>query len=112
MMSQNFPNRHLISAPGLVAQFVHCSKLSQPASKLVLFNLGAMRARASMQHGARLRAEHYRDMAAHFRSLADTEPLASLRRHLRRLAAQHDQFAAELEMARVSEPGAPQTVPT
>jgi hypothetical protein len=44
-----------------------------------------------MQDGVRLRAEHYRDMAPHFRTLADVEPLASLRRHLQRLAAQHDE---------------------
>jgi hypothetical protein len=41
--------------------------------------------------------EHYRDMAAHFRVLAELEQLPSLRRHLRRLAAQHDEMAAELE---------------
>jgi hypothetical protein len=41
--------------------------------------------------------EHYRDMAAHFRALAEVEPLASLRRYLRRLAAQHDEKAADLE---------------
>ena len=53
-----------------------------------------------MQRGALFRAEHYRDMATHFRSLADSEPLASLRRHLRRLAMQHDEMAADLEAAR------------
>ena len=42
-------------------------------------------------------AEHYRERAAHFRSLADTEPLAALRWHLRQLAAQHDAAAADLE---------------
>jgi hypothetical protein len=42
-------------------------------------------------------AEHYRELAAHFRLLAETEPLASLRWHLRRLAAQHDDAAADLE---------------
>ena len=36
-------------------------------------------------------------MAAHFRALAEAEPLASLRRHLRRLAAQHDEAAVEVE---------------
>jgi hypothetical protein len=41
--------------------------------------------------------EHYRDMAEHFRTLAELEPLASLRRHLRRLAAQHEEKAADLE---------------
>jgi hypothetical protein len=50
-----------------------------------------------MQHGARWQAEHYRDMAAHLRSLAETEPLVSLRRHLQRLAEQHDEVAAGLE---------------
>ena len=41
--------------------------------------------------------EHYRDMAAHFRVLAELEPLPSLRRHLRRLAEQHEEMAADLE---------------
>jgi hypothetical protein len=41
--------------------------------------------------------EHYRKMAARFRQMAEIEPLASLRRHLRRLAAQHDEIAAEME---------------
>jgi hypothetical protein len=52
-----------------------------------------------MQHRARLRAEHYREIATRFRLMAEIEPLASLRRHLRRLAAQHDELAAGLEMA-------------
>ena len=47
-----------------------------------------------MQHGD---AEHYRELAAHFRSLADTEPLSGLRRHLRQLAEQHDEVAEDLE---------------
>lgn len=38
-------------------------------------------------------AEHYRELAARFRVLANTEHLGSLRRHLRRLAAQHDELA-------------------
>lgn len=38
-------------------------------------------------------AEHYRELAARFRGLAQTEHLGSLRRHLRRLAAQHDELA-------------------
>ena len=46
-----------------------------------------------------LRAAHLRHMAAHLRSLASLEPLESLRRHLRRLAAQHDEAAATLELA-------------
>jgi hypothetical protein len=44
-----------------------------------------------------MNAEHYRGMAAHFRTLAEVEPLASLRRHLKRLAAQHDEIAEDLE---------------
>jgi len=58
-----------------------------------------------MQHGARLRAEHYRDMAAQLRSLAEIEPLANVRRYLHRLAAQHDEAAMDLEMPRASDPG-------
>ena len=41
--------------------------------------------------------EHYREMAEHFRVLAALEPLPSLRRHLRRLAQQHDEIATDLE---------------
>jgi hypothetical protein len=58
-----------------------------------------------MQRSAGLRAQHYRDMAAHFRSLAELEPLAGLRRHLRQLAAQHDEVAAGLEEAQSDEDG-------
>jgi hypothetical protein len=46
-----------------------------------------------------MNVEHYRDMAAHFRTLAEVEPLASLRRHLKRLAAQHEEMAQDLEQA-------------
>ena len=53
-----------------------------------------------MGNGAGLCAANLREMAAHFRSLATIEPLTSLRRHLRRLAAQHDEAAANLEMAK------------
>ena len=56
-----------------------------------------------MQNGD---AEHYRGLAAHFRSLADVEPLPGLRRHLRQLAAQHDEVAADLEEAQSEEPDA------
>jgi len=52
-----------------------------------------------MQRAAWLRADHYRDMATQLRALADAEPLSSLRRHLRRLAAQHDEMAGELTRA-------------
>ena len=47
--------------------------------------------------GARHSAEQYREMAAHFRALAEVETLPSLRRHLLRLAAEHDEVAEELE---------------
>jgi hypothetical protein len=50
-----------------------------------------------MQREARLRAQHYRELAERFRLLAEIEPLASLRRHLWRLAQQHDELAAGLE---------------
>lgn len=64
-----------------------------------------------MREGARLRAEHCRDMAARFRSLAEIEPLASLRRHLRRLAAQHDDMATELERPGDHDQDVPQIAP-
>jgi len=56
-----------------------------------------------MKRGALLRAVHYHEMAAQFRSLADAEPLASLRRHLHRLASAHDEAASELETSRLSD---------
>jgi hypothetical protein len=58
-----------------------------------------------------MNAEHYREMAAHFRTLAEVEPLASLRRHLQRLAAEHEEVAADLEAPQPGEePGAPSAV--
>ena len=42
-------------------------------------------------------AQQCRELAAHFRSLADIEPLSGVRRQLQRLAARHDQLAADLE---------------
>jgi uncharacterized protein YdcH (DUF465 family) len=60
-----------------------------------------------MQQGARLRVQHYRDMAAHFRTLAEIEPLASLRRHLRRLAEQHDELEERLESSRANNQDSP-----
>jgi hypothetical protein len=56
-----------------------------------------------MQRSTGLRAQHYRDMTMRLRSLAELEPLASLRRHLRQLAAQHDEVAAGLEEAQSEE---------
>jgi hypothetical protein len=43
-------------------------------------------------------AAHYRELATRFRQMADIEPLASLRRHLKRLAAQHDEIADSIDM--------------
>src|SRR5437868_15313720 len=57
-----------------------------------------------LNRGARLSAEHHRDMAAHFRALAEAEPLASLRRHLRRLAMEHDEASVELEASASEHP--------
>jgi hypothetical protein len=57
----------------------------------------APQAERGMEHAARLRLEYHRDRAAHFRSLAEIEPVPSLRRHLHRLAAQHEELAASLE---------------
>ena len=50
------------------------------------------------EHAARQRADQYREQAAHFRSLAATEPLASLRRHLTALARQYEELAAGAEV--------------
>ena len=61
----------------------------------------------NMQDGARLRAQHCREVAAHFRSLADVEPAESLRRQLQRLAARHDQLAADFERPQSDEEGTP-----
>jgi hypothetical protein len=47
------------------------------------------------EHSARVQADHYREIAARFRLMADIEPLASVRRHLRWLAAQHDELATQ-----------------
>jgi hypothetical protein len=48
-----------------------------------------------IENSARLRAAHYREEAVRFRELADREPLAQMRRHLRRLAEEYDRLAAE-----------------
>ena len=58
-----------------------------------------------MQHRAPLRVQHYRDIAVHLRSLAEIEPLAGLRRHLRRLAAQHYALAERLESVGIAAAG-------
>ena len=50
-----------------------------------------------VENAARIRAAHYREEAARFRSLAEVEPIAALRRHLAALARQYEQIAADLE---------------
>jgi len=60
---------------------------------------------ADMQHRAPLRVQHYRDIAVHLHSLAEIEPLAGLRRHLRRLAAQHYALAERLESVGIAAAG-------
>ena len=64
-----------------------------------------------MQHGTRLRAEHHREIATRFRLMAEMESLASLRRDLRRLAAQHDELAAGLETVQPMKQDSPRTAP-
>jgi hypothetical protein len=49
-----------------------------------------------IENAVRLRAAHYREEAGRFRSLADREPLARMRRHLSQLAAQYDKLASDL----------------
>jgi hypothetical protein len=41
----------------------------------------------------RAQEEHYREIAARLRLMADLEPLASVRRHLQWLAKEHDEVA-------------------
>ena len=43
------------------------------------------------------RAAHYRKEGDRFRSMAEAEPLAALRRHLEVLAQKYEQIAADLE---------------
>jgi hypothetical protein len=50
------------------------------------------------EHAGRQRAAQYREQAAYFRSLAEMEPLASLRRHLIALARQYEELAAGAEV--------------
>jgi len=64
-----------------------------------------------MQRRAPLRVQHYRGIAVHLRSLAEIEPLAGLRRHLRRLAAQHYELAERLGSVRLNRRGSPRAAP-
>ena len=55
--------------------------------------------RLHIQRGANMaaRADHHRDVAAQFRSLAAIEPSDSLRQYLQRIAQRHDELAAGFE---------------
>jgi len=57
-----------------------------------------------IEDAARAQEDHYREVAARLRLMADIEPLASVRRHLRWLAAQHDEVAAQPSAARPEAP--------
>ncbi len=50
-----------------------------------------------VENATRLRAAHYREEGDRFRTMAEVEPLAALRRHLAALARQYEQIAADLE---------------
>jgi hypothetical protein len=49
----------------------------------------------------RAREEHYREVAARLRLMADLEPLASVRRHLQWLAKEHDEVADSIRTPRL-----------
>ena len=51
-----------------------------------------------IENAVRLRATHYREEAERFRSLAVKEPLAKMRRHLSRLAAEYEKLASDLDL--------------
>lgn len=48
------------------------------------------------ENSGRMQAAYYREEAARFRSLAELEPIAALRRHLASLARQYEQIADDL----------------
>jgi hypothetical protein len=74
-----------------------CTNLSQPPGAGAP-TIAPSQEASPMKQEPQGQAAHYRESAARFRQMADIEPLASLRRHLKRLAAQHDEIAASLEM--------------
>ena len=55
---------------------------------------------AFVQNSARLRAAHYREEAARFRSMAESEPVSALRRHLRVLAQEYERMAESFDLSR------------
>jgi len=55
----------------------------------------------------RAQEEHYREVAARLRLIADLEPLPSVRRHLHWLAKEHDEVADAIrapELTAAAEP--------
>ena len=52
-----------------------------------------------------LQEEHYREVAAPLRLMADLEPLPSVRRHLQRLAREHDEVADTIRASQPSRLG-------
>ena len=55
----------------------------------------------SLAREARAKEEHYREVAARLRLMADLEPLASVRRHLQWLAKEHDEVAESIRTPRL-----------
>jgi len=52
-----------------------------------------------------LQEEHYREVAARLRLIADLEPLPSVRRHLRWLAREHDEVADSVRSPKLEPEG-------
>ena len=52
-------------------------------------------------HEERAKEDHYREVAARLRMMADLEPLASVRRHLQWLAKEHDEVADSIRSPRL-----------
>ena len=58
----------------------------------------------SVAREERAREEHYREIAARLRLMAEIEPLASVRRHLQWLAKEHDEVADSIRTPRLGQP--------
>ena len=69
--------------------------LTEASTKPVAAN--EMSAIDFVENSARLRAARYREEGDRFRSLAEVEPIAALRRHLAVLAREYERIAADLE---------------
>jgi len=60
-----------------------------------------LRVAESLAREERAKEEHYREVAARLRLMADLEPLASVRRHLQWLAKEHDEVADSVRTPRL-----------